>query len=111
MLCDSGSLFDVVYIDFEKAFDRVSHGILLGKFIKIGVNPYLLALLREFLVERIHFIIIRGATSDIRVAGNGVPQGSSLSPILYMLYVLDIADLNVEGELISYADDVKMGTN
>ena len=78
----NGIPVDVIYLDLEKAFDRVKHEILAAKLVDLGVNPLLVLWISEYLRERKHYTRIRGQCSEILEVKSCVPQGSLLSPVV-----------------------------
>ena len=101
---DSGKLTDVVFLDFAKAFDSVSHKHLLAKLQLFGIKGNILPWLSDFLYERKQRVVIDGAFSDWGNVISGGPQGSILGPLLFVLYVNDIPQtLSCSSEM--FADD------
>ena len=92
---DKGESVDVLYIDFEKAFDKVDIGILLNKLLFIKTPYYILNWLTNFLLNRRQRVRVRGAVSDEVVVKSGVPQGCVISPLLFAVYVNDIFSLPI----------------
>ena len=107
---ESRLITDVVYIDFRKAFDSVSHEKLLQKLQAYGIGGSLLGWISSFLSRRTQSVKISDVFSSVSSISSGVPQGSVLGPVLFLLYVNDIvdifSDLSVSCKL--YADDVKL---
>ncbi|CAH1975592.1 unnamed protein product, partial [Acanthoscelides obtectus] len=104
---DRGLQTDVVYTDFSKAFDRVDHRMLLHKLKSHGLSDPLIQLFKSYLTGRNQFVMFNGIRSSKYVANSGVPQGSNLGPLLFVIFVNDI--VNAVGEnCLLYADDLKM---
>ena len=104
------SRVDVVYFDFAKAFDCVNHDLILKKLkCKFGIDGLLLQFLKNYLQDRMQQVVINGSVSNPLPVHSGVPQGSILGPLLFILFIDDISDTLNEGtELILYADDTKI---
>uniref|UniRef100_A0A8R1EBF1 Reverse transcriptase domain-containing protein n=1 Tax=Caenorhabditis japonica TaxID=281687 RepID=A0A8R1EBF1_CAEJA len=96
-----------VYIDFRKAFDKVSIPKLVTKLASFGLNGYLLGWLSDFLSNRDQKIIVNGSLSLPKPVKSGVPQGSVLGPLLFLLFVNDIGD-TFESKFLLFADDLKL---
>lgn len=93
-----------VFLDIEKAFDRVWHEGLLFKLLDAGVPPMIGQIVASFLEDRRFFVSVENAHSQTKAISAGVPQGSCLSPVLYALYTNDIPTL--EGHLEEGVEDV-----
>ena len=104
------SRVDVVYFDFAKAFDSVNHDLILQKLKhNFGVDGLLLQFLRDYLQDRKQQVVINGSISNPLRVHSGVPQGSILGPLLFILFIDDICETVSEGtELALYADDTKI---
>ena len=104
------SIIDVIYFDFAKAFDSVSHDIILHKLKnQFNINGFLLKFIISYLKNRTQQVIIGGSLSSQLNVLSGVPQGSILGPLLFVLFINDMQ--NCIGPLTSialYADDTKI---
>ncbi|XP_041978634.1 odorant receptor 30a-like [Aricia agestis] len=87
---ERGGQIDVIYTDFEKAFDRVDHLILLKKLQELGIHGDLLRWMESYLSNRSQAVVMGGYRSDYIEMPTGVPQGSHLGPLLYNAYLYDI---------------------
>ena len=98
-----------MYLDFAKAFDTVSHELLLHKLnIKYGIRGNLLNWFHSYLSDRFQRVIVDGAHSDWLPVTSGVPQGSILGPLLFLLFVNDIPSNVKHSKVALFADDTKM---
>lgn len=102
---DKGCITSGVFLDFSKAFDTVDHKILLQKLQHFGIRGNALSWYQSFLANRKQFIEIDNNKSETKLINIGVPQGSILGPLLFLIYINDMANLNLEGHLMLYADD------
>ena len=81
---------DVIYLDFAKAFDKVDHGILLNKLKKIGINGKICVWIDNFLSNRQQCVAVNGTTSSEAHERSGIPQGSVLGPLIFLIHISDI---------------------
>ena len=106
---DAGHGVHVCYLDISKAFDRVNHNILIQKLKSYGILGNLLEWLRDYLRERHAMIRVDGAYSKKILVTSGVPQGSVLGPILFLIYINDLPAA-IKNRLLLFADDAKLWT-
>ena len=104
----SGSNVDAVYLDFAKAFDKVDHGILLKKLSLLGIRGKLLEWIKSFLSCRKQMVLVNGVLSDPAPVTSGVPQGSVIGPLLFLVLIGDIDKNIVSSFLSSFADDTRL---
>ena len=99
---------DVVYLDLAKAFDKVDHRILISKLKSIGVGGQLLRWIADFVSDRHQKVRVEGKVSSEGSVRSGVPQGSSLGPLLFLVLIADI-DKNLQYVTASsFADDTRL---
>ena len=105
---DAGEQIDNVYLNMEKAFDRAPHKKPLYKLEYLGIGNLLLHWVEDYLAHRRHRVSIDGIFSDWKYVSSGVPQGSIIGPILFLIYINDIG-LQLSGKTLLpfYADDAK----
>ena len=99
---------DSVYLDFSKAFDKVDYSILINKLRALGIAGQLLKWVHSFLTGRKQVVSIDGHTSSEGKVTSGVPQGSSLGPILFLIHIADIDDSLDHVFVSSFADDTRL---
>lgn len=104
---ESGSQLDVLYTDFSKAFDRVQHNLLINKLNHVGIHGNLLAWIQSYLSTRYQLVKICGWKSSLFPVLSGVPQGSHLGPLLFILYINDVQNI-FDSSCLLYADDLKI---
>ena len=106
---DNGHEVCVVFFDVQKAFDSVPHLPLLEKLSQIGTNPYILRWLQNYLTERKQYVVVDGSCSPTLQVISGVPQGSVLGPLLFSIYLNDVAEcISGSSKINLFADDIAL---
>lgn len=101
---DRGSSMLAVYIDLSRAFDTLNHEILLQKLELYGIRGVALEWFRSYLTDRKQYIEYNNVTSDTHTVLSGIPQGSVLGPLLFIIYINDLPDAIEIGSIL-FADD------
>ena len=99
--------FDTVYLDFSKAFDSVPHQRLLKKLNSYGISGNVHKWIQDFLTSRKQFVSVEGSESTWENVVSGVPQGSVLGPVLFIIYINDLPD-GISSQVKIFADDTKV---
>ena len=103
-----GNTVDMVYLDFAKAFDKVDHGVLLHKIKTLGITGKLGVWLYHFLTHRTHFVRLQGGISHASPVLSGVPQGTVLGTLLFLILMGDINSGISSSSIVSFADDTRL---
>ena len=101
------SMSTIVLTDFSKAFDRIDHNVLIRKLINLGVRPCLISWIISFLERRVQCVKYHGKTSDWNNVNAGVPQGTKLGPILFLIMINDACEDSAIQHL-KYVDDLTL---
>ena len=107
---DNRARADVVYFDFSRAFDSCNHDLILSKLKYVfGVDGNLLSFVKSYLRQRCQKVVVDGESSDILSVSSGVPQGSILGPVLFVIFINDlISEVTPGTNIMLYADDTKI---
>ena len=106
---EKGNGVDVVYLDFAKAFDKLDHSVTLEKLKSLGIKEHLGRWIGTFLTNRTQSVVINGYKSAPKPVISGVPQGSVLGPLLFLVLIGDIDREVADAFLSSFADDTRVG--
>ena len=104
---DVGSPVDIIYLDFQKAFDKVPHQRLLLKLKAHGIGDSITDWIEQWLTDRRQRVVVDGEVSNWKSVLSGVPQGSVLGPILFLIYINDLDD-SITSNVLKFADDTKL---
>ena len=99
-----------IFIDLSKAFDTLDHNILLNKLRYYGIKDTSLALFKSYLANRQQYVFVNDTKSDLLDVNTGVPQGSILGPLLFIIYINDLPKSTTKFNCIMYADDTTLST-
>ena len=105
---DNGKFGCGIFIDLRKAFGTVNHDILLLKLEHYGVRDNMLNWFKSYLSNRKQYVYLNGVSSDIKEISCGVPQGSVLGPLLFLLYINDLPNISKILDFYLFADDTNI---
>jgi len=108
-LIEEGFGIDIVYLDYRKAFDTVPHQRLMQKIRDLGLSKEIVNWIKDFLQDRKMKVYVRGSCSEWIDVISGVPQGSVLGLLLFLIFVQDLPDW-VKSSINMLADDTKIWT-
>ena len=104
---DEGSPVDVIYLDFQKAFDKVPHQRLILKLKSHGMGNSIVNWIEQWLTDRKQRVVVDGEVSSWKSVLSWVPQGSVVGPILFLVYINDLEE-GVTCSILKFADDTKL---
>ena len=110
-IINSSTTVDMIYLDFSKAIDKVDHGIVLHKLRDLGITDNLGVWFHQFLSDRTQFVRLPGGVSKDSPVLSGVPQGTVLGSLLFIIMISDINKDILSSKIISFADDTRVYTN
>ena len=99
---------DVIYLDYSKAFDKVDHQTLLAKMKLYGITGKVYDWIESFLTNRHQAVVVEGEKSTFQEVKSGVPQGTVLGPVFFILYVIDVVLQIKSFKALIFADDTKL---
>ncbi len=99
---------DAIYLDYAKAFDKVDHRLLLAKLLRYGLSKKVVDWINSFLTNRLQTVVVEGSHSRSVVTLSGVPQGTVLGPILFILFINDMKNCVQHSKVSFFADDTRI---
>lgn len=103
---DNNTQTNAIFLDFEKAFHKISHHLLMTKLAQLNLDPHTFSWISDFLTNRNQFVLVNTSSSDTRPVVSGVPQGTVLGPLIY----INDLPLNIVSNIRLFADDCVLYT-
>ena len=98
----------VLYLDFSKAFDKVPHSILIAKLRNISLGIQIQNIIQDYLTDILQYVKINKSSSTLKEVTSGVPQGSILDALLFIIFINDIPKCIEKSDCFGYCDDMKI---
>ena len=105
---DRGLQVDTIYIDFEKAFDKVCHTFLIHKLQALNIEDSWISWVFSYLSDRQFYVKIKQFFSTPKLMTSRVPQGSDIGPLLFLLFINDLPQCILHSQLLMLAEDCKL---
>merc|ERR1711874_762763 len=105
---DRNETVGVIGMDLSKAFDSINHNILQQKLIEIGIGPNVITWMTSYLTNRKQLVKFKNIQSDKETVTSGVPQGSILGPVLFIIFTNNLTEYLHNYQISSYADDTQI---
>jgi hypothetical protein len=105
---ECGKLSLAIFVDLKKAFDTLDHNLLISKLEHYGIRGLPLSLIKDYLTNRSQCVSYNGVISTDLPIITGVPQGSILGPLLFILYINDIVNVSTLFQIFLFADDTTL---
>ena len=107
-IIEKGENADILYLDFSKAFDKVDVGLLSHRLKQMGISGQVGKWLIDFLTDRVQNVVANGKKGPDSIVRSGVSQGTILGPILFLIIIQSLDDLELSSVIASFADDTKV---